>query len=121
MEHMNQTEQTEQTKQIVSVAEFMRELSSANPPAVIDVRRRPAFEADSLQVVGAVWLDPEQVTNWAPALTQQQNVVVYCIKGHEVGINCASALNEAGIAARYLEGGLEAYKQAGGMLARRAG
>ncbi|PXX41586.1 rhodanese-like domain-containing protein [Undibacterium pigrum] len=118
---MIQTEQAEQTRQIVSVAEFMRELSSANPPAVIDVRKRPAFEADTLQVVGAVWLDPEQVASWAPALTQQQNVVVYCIKGHEVGINCASALNSAGIAARYLEGGLEAYKQAGGMLARRAG
>ncbi len=105
--------------QIITVSELMRELSSINPPAVIDVRKRPAFEADLQQIAGALWLDPEQVSHWAPALTQQQSVVVYCIKGHEVGINCASALNSAGIPARYLEGGIEAFKKAGGMLASR--
>lgn len=106
---------------IVSVDQLMRELSSACPPALIDVRKRPAFEADTHQIVGAVWLDPEQVSGWASALTGQQNVVVYCIKGAEVGVNCARALAEAGVAARYLEGGIEAYKRAGGMLAKRGG
>lgn len=76
-------------------------------------------EADSHQIVGAVWLDPEKVSAWAPALTKDQSVVVYCIHGHEVGKNCALALQAQGINARYLEGGIEAFKKAGGMLAHK--
>ena len=103
----------------VTVTELLQQMSMANPPAVLDVRRRPAFEADPQQIVGAVWLDPDQVAAWAPALAKEQSVVVYCIKGHEVGKNCASALQEQGINARYLEGGIEAFRLAGGMLADR--
>ncbi len=100
----------------VTVSELLQQMSMAHPPVLLDVRKRPAYESDRQQIAGAVWLDPEQVAAWAPALAKEQPVVVYCIKGQEVGKNCAAALQEQGIDARYLEGGIEAFKRAGGML-----
>ena len=32
---------------------------------LLDVRRRPAFDADPRLITGAVWKDPEQVVTWA--------------------------------------------------------
>lgn len=103
--------------QFVTASELMQQMGLANPPAVLDVRKRHAYEADQQQIPGAVWLDPEQVKAWAPALAKEQAVVVYCIKGQEVGRDCAAALQQQGINASYLEGGIEAFKRAGGMLA----
>jgi Fe-Mn family superoxide dismutase len=40
-------------------------------------------------------------------------VVVYCVHGHEVSRSIALALNARGIPARYLVGGIEAWREAG--------
>jgi thiosulfate sulfurtransferase len=106
--------------QFVTVSELLQQMRLANPPALLDVRKRPAYESDQQQIAGAVWRDPEQVAAWAPSLTKEQPVVVYCIKGQEVGKDCAAALQEQGIDARYLEGGIEAFKRAGGMLVQKS-
>lgn len=106
--------------QFVSVAELVQEMRAANPPVLIDVRRRPAFESDTHRIAGAVWLDPEHVDAWAPALAKQDSFVVYCVHGHEVGKNCASALQRHGMSVRYLEGGIESFKLAGGRLTSKS-
>jgi hypothetical protein len=43
-------------------------LKSPAPPIVIDVRKRPAFEADPAMLPGAVWRDPQSVARWATEL-----------------------------------------------------
>src|SRR5262249_15292925 len=91
-------------------------LAGQAPPIVIDVRRPPAFlESDAL-LSGALRRDPEQVRDWAQALPRASSVVVYCAHGHEVSQRASAALNDAGIAARYLDGGLEGWKAAQGPL-----
>jgi hypothetical protein len=50
------------------------------------------------------------------ALPRARSVVVYCMHGHEVSQAVAKALGEHGIAARYLEGGIEAWKEKEGPL-----
>jgi len=40
-------------------------------------------------------------------------VVVYCVYGHEVGQSTAARLRDAGVAARFLSGGIEDWKKAG--------
>jgi rhodanese-related sulfurtransferase len=103
----------------ISVTELKAELAADNPPIVIDVRRRPAFaEADEM-MAGALRREPESVGEWARSLPKASAVVVYCVRGHEVSQGAASALNQSGIAARYLEGGLEAWKAAGGPTDRK--
>src|SRR5262245_15472279 len=87
-------------------ADLRREIAGANPPIVIDVRRRPAFlEADAM-LSGALRREPDEARAWAKSLPAASAVVVYCVHGHEVSQGAAAALQETGIAARYLEGGL---------------
>src|SRR5215813_11523043 len=85
------------TSSAISVSELRSALAGQAPPIVIDVRRPPAF------------LESE-------ALPRASSVVVYCVHGHEVSQRAAAALNDAGIAARYLDGGLEGWKAAQGPL-----
>jgi rhodanese-related sulfurtransferase len=98
----------------VSVAQLKSEISPGNSPLVIDVRRRQAFLEAEDMLAGALRRDPEEVSAWTKSLPKASRVVVYCVLGHEVSQKAAAALNEAGISARYLEGGLEAWKTAGG-------
>jgi Fe-Mn family superoxide dismutase len=78
----------------------------------IDVRRKGAYDAGPDMIDGAVWRDPERVDEWVGELSGAE-VVVYCVYGHEVGQSTAARLRDAGIAARFLVGGIEAWKTAG--------
>jgi len=100
----------------ISASQLRSEVASKNPPILIDVRRRPAFVGAGEMIAGALRREPEQVHGWSKSLPSASSVVVYCVYGHEVSQRVAAALNESGIATRYLEGGLEAWKAAEGSL-----
>ena len=100
-----------------SSSELQSALASSRPPLIIDVRRRPAFRGATGMIAGALWRDPERIAEWAPSLPRASVVVAYCVHGHEVSQGAAKALAERGIAARYLQGGIEeGWKAAGGAL-----
>ncbi|MBK6982289.1 MAG: chromate resistance protein [Betaproteobacteria bacterium] len=91
-------------------------LSSVGTPAaplVIDVRRRAAFDEDPVLIAGATWRDPFAVGEWEKYLPRHRPVVLYCVHGHEVSRNASAALRTAGVDARYLEGGMEAWRALG--------
>lgn len=89
-------------------------LASGAKIVLVDVRRRPAFDAEPGVMPGAVWKEPEQVGTWAVGLSQDQPVVAYCVHGHEVSRGVVDRLRALGIEAALLEGGIEAWKAAGG-------
>ena len=95
----------------ISAATLRQSIASSEPPLVIDVRRRERFlEANDL-IRGGLRRDPERVQEWKNTLPRAASVVVYCVHGHEVSQNVAKALG-----ARYLEGGIEAWRENGGDL-----
>ena len=100
----------------ISPTDLRREIAGANPPIVIDVRRRPAFLEAEAMLSGALRREPDEAGAWAKSLPAASAVVVYCVHGHEVSQGAAAALQETGIAARYLEGGLAGWKEAEGAL-----
>src|SRR4051794_8639860 len=102
--------------QAVSVSELRAQIAAASPPIVIDVRRAAAFRESEAMLRGAVRRDPDTAADWAKSLPRASAVVVYCVHGHEVSQGAAAALTNAGIAARYLGGGLEAWRAADGAL-----
>ena len=102
---------------LITVAELKTGLADRKPPLLIDVRRPPAFRSAPDMIAGALRRDPERVDAWAGELPKAGKVVVYCAHGHEASQGVATALNERGIAARYLEGGMEdGWRAAGGTL-----
>ena len=80
---------------------------------VLDVRRAGMYEAATAQLAGARWLDPAQVGSWVSDLPADREIVVYCVYGHEVGRATALRLRAAGLRARYLRGGFDAWQAAG--------
>jgi rhodanese-related sulfurtransferase len=104
----------------ITSSRLKTEIAGSRPPIVIDVRREPAFAASQDMIGGALRRKPEEVAAWAKTLPAASSVVVYCVHGHEVSQKAASALRDAGLAASFLEGGLEeGWKAAGGPLDRK--
>ena len=99
----------------ISAAELRKSLASATPPLVIDVRRNERFRESSYLLKGAVRRDPSTLGDWSKTLPQAANVVVYCVHGHEVSQNAAKALG-----ARFLEGGIEHWREEKGELMAKA-
>jgi len=88
-------------------------LGGANAPLVVDVRKAPAYDADSRLIAGAIRLSPDDVPGAVSALPLDRAIVVYCVHGHEVSQNAARVLRAAGLDAAYLEGGIAHWLEAG--------
>jgi rhodanese-related sulfurtransferase len=78
---------------------------------VLDVRRDADYEADREMIPCAIKRNPEQVEQWAGEIPKDKDVVVYCIRGGSVSNSVVDKLLAAGVIARYIEGGWEAYKK----------
>jgi rhodanese-related sulfurtransferase len=98
----------------ISPAALRRSLDTDHPPLVIDVRRTERFKEADYLIKGALRRDPAQLDAWKRTLPRGASLVVYCVHGHEVSQNAAKALG-----ARYLEGGLEAWREMGGELLKK--
>lgn len=89
-------------------------LNAATPKAkVLDVRRKEVMATATDTMSGAVWRDPGLVDEWCKALDKSQPVVVACIHGLDVGRSTALSLRARGFDAKYLVGGIEAWRGAG--------
>jgi rhodanese-related sulfurtransferase len=95
----------------ISAATLKQSIGSSEPPLVIDVRRKERFLESGIVLKGSLRRDPERVQEWRKTLPRAASVVVYCVHGHEVSQNVAKVLG-----ARYLEGGIEAWRENGGDL-----
>jgi rhodanese-related sulfurtransferase len=81
---------------------------------VFDVRREADYAASGETIPGAMWKNPDKIDAWIGALPLTQDVVIYCVRGGSVSNAVVDRLQAAGVKARFIEGGLEAYKAAGG-------
>jgi len=83
---------------------------------VFDVRREADFAASGETIPGAMWKNPDKVDAWIGALPLTLDVVIYCVRGGGVSNSVVDRLQAAGVKARFIEGGIEAYKAAGGKI-----
>lgn len=81
------------------------QLGTPLAPQVLDVRRNAAFAASDQMLATATHCPPENVADFA-AKHPRQDIVVYCVYGHEVSQQAARILRQAGLNARYLAGGI---------------
>jgi rhodanese-related sulfurtransferase len=98
----------------VSAETLRQSMHGSEPPLVIDVRRNERFKESPYLLQGALRRDPARVEEWKETLPRAASVVVYCVHGHEVSQSVAQALG-----ARYLEGGIEHWREAGGETAAK--
>ena len=94
-------------KELKSLKESRRNLT------ILDVRRKSDYDTDPMRIPGATWRNPEAVEQWRDELTDQE-VILYCVRGGSVSKSVSERLIEKNINARYIEGGIAAWKDSGG-------
>ncbi|NQW12320.1 MAG: chromate resistance protein [Alphaproteobacteria bacterium] len=104
----------------ISCEQLIKRVGSADYLVVVDVRRRAAFEADDVTLPAALWRDHTRVENWLADMPMDRPVVVYCVHGHQVSRSAVSALRLHGVDASILDGGIDAYRAAGGPVVRQS-
>jgi Fe-Mn family superoxide dismutase len=88
---------------------------------VLDVRRDAIYTQATATLPGASWRNPAEVADWARTLPREQEVLVYCIYGHEVGRATALRLRAQGVQARFLAGGIDGWTREGRKLQAKDG
>lgn len=86
---------------------------------ILDVRRKSDYQTGSEKIPGAAWLDPDKLTLWSTALPLDRDIVIYCARGGSVSNSVVDQLQAKGVKARFIEGGIEAWKAAGGEVAEK--
>lgn len=84
-------------------------LNTGKKVTLLDIRRKEDYEKSPTGIADAPWRDPAAVTEWMQNLSKQEEVVLYCVRGGSVSQSVQKQLTEAGIKAKYVEGGLEGY------------
>jgi rhodanese-related sulfurtransferase len=98
----------------ISPHELKTLLANRKNVLLLDVRRRVEYDTDGQKIPGAAWLDPERLTQWSTALPLDRQIVVYCARGGSVSNSIVDQLQAKGIKACFIEGGIEAWRRAGG-------
>jgi rhodanese-related sulfurtransferase len=86
-------------------------------PLILDVRSDDDRQAEPRLLPGSVPRDYRAIHDWGPAYSSR-SVVVACSDGRKVSQGVAAWLRQGGTRAEYLEGGVEAWGQAGGLTVR---
>ena len=81
--------------------------------AIIDIRKDAARNRSGITMAGCSHRRPFSADCWWRDHVGQR-VVVFCVHGHEVSQAVSGFLRDQGIDCRYLEGGFEAWIDAGG-------
>ncbi len=85
---------------------------------VFDVRREADYAASNETIPGALWKNPDKIDAWIEAVPRTVDIVVFCVNGGAISNSVVDRLLAAGVKARFVEGGFEAYKAAGRKIAR---
>jgi rhodanese-related sulfurtransferase len=102
---------------LITVPQFSRLIGLPDAPAVVDVRIDDDYRADPRLVPGSLRRDYRAIAGWAPDY-RAKSVVIVCQRGQKLSEGAAAWLRHEGIDAQTLEGGFEAWKQAGQPLVR---
>ena len=91
----------------------------ADTVMVLDVRRLEDRAASNETVPFALWKDPTEVEQWISAIPLTHEVIIYCVRGGAVSNSVVDRLQADGVKARFIEGGIEGLKAAGGKVGRK--
>lgn len=86
---------------------------------ILDVRRADDRNDSSEELAGADWKDPAQIAEWADSLPRDRDIVLYCVRGGGISNSVVDALQAKGLKARFIEGGIEGWKAAGGAVVNK--
>jgi len=103
----------------ISAQELKKLLDTEKGLVLLDVRRKTDRDADPAALPGALWRDPDNAASWSSELPPGRDVVIYCAHGGSVSNKVLDQLLEKKIPARFIEGGIAAWKESGGRIVEK--
>lgn len=103
----------QQTLPSIAPGDLYKQLGSFAAPTVVDVRRASDFANAGELIVSAFHRDAAKIDQWRNELPGGRQVVVYCVRGHEVSQGAAAALRVVGVDAAYLQDGITGWIEKG--------
>jgi rhodanese-related sulfurtransferase len=101
----------------ITVSQLSRLVGLPGSPTIIDVRIEADYAADPRILPAAIRRDYTRFAEWVGGLdVPSTRAVVVCQQGKKLSEGVAALLRAKGIAAEVLEGGFEAWRDAGGLL-----
>lgn len=97
----------------VSPQQLWSRIGTADAPVILDVCRRAIYEAGAGVIPTARWRQPETYADWVPGLPTDRPIVLACRYGHNLSQMVAAELRGRGVSAQVLEGGRQAWDEAG--------
>jgi rhodanese-related sulfurtransferase len=97
----------------ISPANLYARLGTASAPLVLDVRRSADFAKADDGIVSALHREPDDVEKWGNDLPHGRQVVAYCVSGQRTSPAVAATLRTLGLAAVYLQDGIDGWKAKG--------
>ena len=99
----------------ISVSQLLRRIGVPDAPVLIDVRIDEDFATDPRQIPGSIRRHYRHAPQWAAEFAGQ-SVIVSCQRGLKLSQGVAAFLRHAGADVQSLEGGFEAWREAGAPL-----
>src|SRR5215218_5336616 len=97
----------------ISPQQLWSRIGTADAPLILDVCRREIYEAGPGVIPTALWHKPETYAEWVPSLPTDRPIVLACRYGHNLSQMIAAELRGRGVPAQVLEGGRQAWSEAG--------
>jgi rhodanese-related sulfurtransferase len=97
----------------ISPQQLWSRIGTADAPLILDVCRREIYEAGPGVIPTAQWHKPETYAEWVPGLPTDRPIVLACRYGHNLSQMIAAELRGRGVPAQVLEGGRQAWSEAG--------
>ena len=86
---------------------------------ILDVRRSDDYRDSEETLSRAIWKDPSKVEEWITSISKDRAVIIYCVWGGGVSNSIVDRLQAEGINTRFIEGGIEGFKKAGGTVVQK--
>ncbi len=97
----------------ITVQELSKLIGHADSPLIFDVCKCEDYDTQPLLIPGSRWRDHQQTAQWAAEIPDGVRVVIVCVKGMKVSQAAATELRLIGVDAAILQGGLNAWIEAG--------
>jgi rhodanese-related sulfurtransferase len=97
----------------VSPQELWSRIGTADAPMVLDVCRQKIYDEGPGVIPTSQWRQPETYLEWVPGLATDRPIVLACRYGHNLSQMIAAELRGRGVTAQVLEGGRQAWGEAG--------
>ncbi|MCB1873228.1 MAG: sulfurtransferase [Gammaproteobacteria bacterium] len=98
----------------ITPIELQALLATGASITLLDVRRADDRAREPEMIPSARWLDPAAIKEWAVELETDREIVLYCVHGESVSNSVVDYLQGKGLRARFVVGGLDGWKIAGG-------